>query len=223
MKEKIDHFNFYRNYYDIIKYLKTEDKLIITNAILEYMFDDKEPRLEGLNLGIWNNIKMPLNTTKTNIINGKKGGRPKTETKSKQKPKIKPNSKPKVKANNISLFSFLISNFYYLDKELLKKKIEEWLIYKEERKEIYKETGMKSLLKQMENNCKEYGDEKVIALIDECMANNWKGIIWEKLKDKPKKENLPDWWNLTNKDFEGGLTDEERREFETIKNGTYKA
>ena len=64
MNEKIDHFTFYKNYYDIIKYLNDEQKVLIVNAILEFMFEDKEPKLEGLLLGIWNNIKMPLNTTK---------------------------------------------------------------------------------------------------------------------------------------------------------------
>ena len=103
---------------------------------------------------------------------------------------------------------------------MLREKIEEWLTYKEERNEIYKETGLKSLLKQIENNCRTYGEEAVIELIDECMAKNWKGIIWEKLKDR---EKLPDWWDKTNKDFKEELTDEERRELEAIKNGTYRA
>ena len=84
-------FTFYKNYYDVIKYLDDKDKLTLLNAIFEYIFEDKEPILEGLNLGIWNNIKMPLNTTKTNIVNGQKGGRPKnrkeTETKTERQSK----------------------------------------------------------------------------------------------------------------------------------------
>ena len=55
----IDHFTFYKNYYDIIKYLADEDKLLIINAILQHMFENKESELEGLLLGIWSNIKMP--------------------------------------------------------------------------------------------------------------------------------------------------------------------
>lgn len=83
-EKKLDHFTFYKNYFDIIKYLKNEDKLAIFNAIMEYMFEDKEPNLEGLNLGIWKNIKMPLETTKNKVINGKKGGAPKGNKNAKQ-------------------------------------------------------------------------------------------------------------------------------------------
>ena len=123
--------------------------------------------------------------------------------------------------NNISTFLFLISisNFKYIDRGLLRGKIEEWLTYKEERNEIYKETGLKSLLKQIENNCKAYGEKAVIELIDECMAKNWKGIIWEKLKDR---EKLPSWWDKTNKDFEEEIDAKFKAKAEAIRNGTYK-
>lgn len=115
---KIEHFTFYKNYYDIIKYLKDEDKLLIINAILEYMFEDKEPILEGLNLGIWNNIKMPLETTKNKIINGKKGGAPRGNSNAEKttKKQAKNNQKTtkgttKKQTNNISVsVSISVSN-----------------------------------------------------------------------------------------------------------------
>ena len=61
----------------------------------------------------------------------------------------------------------------------------EWLTYKVERKESYKEMGLKKLLRQIENNAQIYGDDAVCALIDECMASNWAGIIFDRLKQKP--------------------------------------
>ena len=73
----------------------------------------------------------------------------------------------------------------------------EWVKYKTERKEPYKEQGMKSLLCQVENKAMQYGDDAVCSLIDECMANNWKGIIFDRLvKAKPNsksKEGRLDW------------------------------
>lgn len=53
---------------------------------------------------------------------------------------------------------------------------------------------------------------------------DWKACVrtWEK-RNKPKEEKLPDWWNKTNKDFEEDMTEDERREYEAIKNGTYRA
>lgn len=61
----------------------------------------------------------------------------------------------------------------------------EWLTYKVERKESYKEMGLKKLLRQIETNAQIYGDDAVCALIDECMASNWAGIIFDRLKQKP--------------------------------------
>ena len=56
-----------------------------------------------------------------------------------------------------------------------------WFKYKTERKEVYKEQGMKSLLKRVETNAAKYGDQVICDLIDECMSSNYAGIIWDKL------------------------------------------
>lgn len=64
----------------------------------------------------------------------------------------------------------------------LKSKIQEWLTYKSERKEGYKPTGKKSLLTMLENKAKQYGEESVIATIDQSMASGWKGLFWDKLE-----------------------------------------
>ena len=68
----------------------------------------------------------------------------------------------------------------------LREKMVEWISYKTERKETYKEVGMKSLLRQIENNQIVYGEKAVMDLIDDSMANGWKGIIFDRLKQKPK-------------------------------------
>ena len=44
---------------------------------------------------------------------------------------------------------------------------------------------------QMENKLKRYNEPDVIALINECMANNWKGIIWDKIKSRASPHNTP--------------------------------
>lgn len=70
----------------------------------------------------------------------------------------------------------------------LKAKVLEWLRYKAERKELYKPTGLKSFLTEMENKAREYAEGDIISLINECMANNWRGIIWDKIKGKENKK-----------------------------------
>lgn len=64
----------------------------------------------------------------------------------------------------------------------LRLKLGEWLRYKAERKESYKPTGLKSFTTQVQNQRKTHSDREICALIDECMSNGWKGIIWDKLK-----------------------------------------
>lgn len=70
-------------------------------------------------------------------------------------------------------------------------KLVEWIKYKTERKEPYKEQGMKTLLRQIENNCFAYGDQAVCDLIDDSMANGWKGIIFDRLKKQQTAQPRP--------------------------------
>lgn len=187
---EIKGFTFYKNYYDIIKFLDDSNKLIMLNAILEYIFEEKEPELEGLNLGIWNNIKMPLNTTKINIINGKKGGRPKTETKTETKTEKKPKAKPKGKANNISYFLFLFSNLYISNlnnKDNIYKLFKEYLELRTKNKYTVTETVVKRLI----NKLNEYGttDEEKIEIITNAINGAWKDFYPLK-----KHETKPNWY-----------------------------
>nr|DAY61047.1 MAG TPA: protein of unknown function (DUF4373) [Caudoviricetes sp.] len=66
--------------------------------------------------------------------------------------------------------------------EALKQKVQEWVRYKQEQKDEYTETGIKNLVKMIEKKKQENGEDAVIELIDECMANGWKGIIWDRVK-----------------------------------------
>jgi len=215
---EINNFTFYRNYYELIKYLPDEERLQMYDALLGYMFEDFEPELDGLSKGIWINLKMPLDTSKINIENGKKGGRPKNRNKTEIETETITEPKAKAKANNISTFLFLLSNFYFLNNNNnLKNKIEEWLKYKWERKEYYKETGFKKLLARIESATSQYGVDEVLNLIDECMANNYKGIIFEKLngkRSKSKSENIPEWFDKEVKKKE--ISKEEREKIEEM-------
>lgn len=69
----------------------------------------------------------------------------------------------------------------------IREKMREWCTYKIERKEGYKEQGMKSLLRQVEKKAAEFGEGRVCDLIEECMSNNWKGIIWDKMMQIPQR------------------------------------
>lgn len=68
----------------------------------------------------------------------------------------------------------------------------EWLEYKEQRKEQYNPMGLKKMLTQLENNIEIYGESAVIRIIDESMANGWKGIIYDRLKGGENETNRRD-------------------------------
>lgn len=87
-----------------------------------------------------------------------------------------------VRETTHTIFKRLLPDFVLSDG--LKAKMTEWITYKTERKEPYKETGLKTLLRKVENNAQTYGDQAVCDLIDESMASGWKGIIFDRLQQK---------------------------------------
>lgn len=100
--------------------------------------------------------------------------------------------KNEILKNNISNFTFLNDG----TNKLLKDKILDWLDYKIERKDKpYTVTGFKALLTQISNNTKKYGVKAIINLIDNSMANNYQGIIFDSLKKlKPLEMPEEDEW-----------------------------
>jgi len=68
---------------------------------------------------------------------------------------------------------------------MLLEKIKDWLEYKKEKGKAYHPKGLESLLTQILNKYKEFGEIEVVSIISESMANNWQGIIWTNLK-KPQ-------------------------------------
>ena len=89
-----------------------------------------------------------------------------------------------VRETTHTIFKRLLPDYVLSD--LLQAKMGEWVKYKVERKEPYKEQGMKSLLRQVENKAQQFGDDAVCNLIDECMAAGWKGIIFDRLQSQRK-------------------------------------
>ena len=94
--------------------------------------------------------------------------------------------KKSVKETQHALFERLLPDYLFSD--ALQAKISEWITYKAERKESYQEQGLKTLLRRLENNRIEYGEQAVMDLIDESMSNGWKGIIFDRLQQRqPQK------------------------------------
>lgn len=87
---------------------------------------------------------------------------------------------------NENINIYIINNNYT---EELKNIIISWLDYKVQRNENYQEQGFKSLLTQIKNNVDKFGESKVIEIINSSMSSNYKGIIWDKLKEQKSSGN----------------------------------
>ena len=62
----------------------------------------------------------------------------------------------------------------------MESKLREWVQYKQERKEPYKETGMKNLIGQAVNQGAEHGGRAVCNAINYSMSSGYKGIVWDR-------------------------------------------
>lgn len=111
-----------------------------------------------------------------------------TDTDTDKDTEKKSKRKRAVKETALTLFDRLYSE--YILSDTLIEKIKEWLTYKQERNEDYTEQGLKSLLRRIENKYLEHkkNDKSICELIEECMSNGWKGIIFDRLKP-PEKES----------------------------------
>lgn len=68
-----------------------------------------------------------------------------------------------------------INKFNFSDK--VKESINTWIQYKKEKKQIYKPTGLNTLLKKLKQDYDTYGEQYVIDSIDNSIVNNYSGIF----------------------------------------------
>ena len=192
---EINGFTFYKNYYELIDCLPKKDKLLMLESIVDYVFKDIEPiELKGMNQAIWNNIVLPINTSKNNSLRSIGKGAPKgnqnaskktNQKQTKNKPKTNQTGNQK-QTNNISIFLFLISNFKFnnninsLLKEYLEVRIKN------------KYTITESIVNRLCNKLIQYSsnDEEKEEIILNAINGAWKDFYPLK---KEKKE--PIWLN----------------------------
>lgn len=142
------------------------DKIREQNRLRQKKWYDKQKELPNVKPNV--SITLPNATDKEEDIDKDIEGDKKRET-------------------TLTLFERLLPD--YIISPFLSDKLTEWFKYKTERREPYKEQGMKTLLRQIENNAQKYGDNAIADLIDDSVANGWKGIIFDRLKQKPTRQS----------------------------------
>ena len=111
---------------------------------------------------------------------------PESESKSESKSEVESKSERRARARDTRpVIEDLINRFG----EVLAPAVDDWLSYKQERREAYKPTGLKSFLSRVEREAQEHGNQVVADVIQLAMSNGWRGIVWEKLTQKDGRRN----------------------------------
>jgi hypothetical protein len=163
----INRFTFFRNYYDSIKDIDVDEKKEILLAIVEYVFDNKEPQFSGLKKTVWLLMMPYLSTSKNRSNNAKL--------------KVNQNKiKSKSKANQTSSISTSISTSISNNNIFSKPSIEDITKYCRERSNKV--------------NPQKFYDfyESKGWMVGRNKMKDWKASVrtWEK-----EDENTPDWFD----------------------------
>lgn len=210
-------FTFYRSFFEAVFKIKNKAaRAEAYDAICKYALFNDAPDVDKMSDAAaiaFMLIKPNLDASRRKAKSGKSGGSSKqtaskTEANSKQSgsktgasdkqeqpasEKEKEKEREKEKENECyppTPFSQIIASYSF--SEPLMAKTTAWLKYKSERRESYKEQGLKSLLTQIQKNAAKYGEQAVIDLMEQCMAANWAGIIWDRLMKGGTANGKPD-------------------------------
>ncbi len=188
---------------------KKNDRCEFYDVVKDYALYGKEPDLDGLPDSVavaFELVRPNLDASRRKAESGKNGGKSKqTESKSeanrKQTEAKRKQGKAASKKENEKENEKEGENEKEKESECsppivppdglaalspaLRGAVEDWLQYKAEKREPYKPQGLKSLISEVKNNADRYGDAAVIELIRQCMSNNWRGIIFDRLKKEP--------------------------------------
>ena len=78
----------------------------------------------------------------------------------------------------------------------LSQAVVDWLAYKKERRQSYKDTGLKALVNQIKRNAEKYGEDMLADVIQCSIANRYEGICWSWLKERPAGKGQNQFFEL---------------------------
>lgn len=161
-----------------IGHLKEEEMLKICEDEKSYVLT-KFSKDEN---GKYFNKRLEIESNKrTNYVESRKKNLKKRKTKKHMGDHMEnENENENINENRNKYIKKFISSNSLSDK--LETTIASWIEYKQERNEKYKDRGFKSLLTQIKNKVDEFGEQTVIDVINNSMASNYKGIIFDNLK-----------------------------------------
>lgn len=198
---EIKGFSFYKSYYDCLQDLDKKDQYEMLDAMLDYVFRNKKPKLKGIKKTIWTIIEPNLNTSK-NRSNGNSGApkgnqnackiresEEKNETIKKQS-KNNQNSINDIKDISLSLSYSLSSSLSYsnssiINNSILNKLFIEYIKLREDKNYILNETVISRLVNKLEQVG---NDEERKEMIEQAIMGSWKDFYPIEQESKPKQQ-----------------------------------
>ena len=196
---EIKGFSFYKSYYDCLQDLDKKDQYEMLDAMLDYIFKGKKPKLKGIKKTIWTIIEPNLNTSKnrSNTNSGAPKGNQnackireneeKNETIKKQS-KNNQNSINDIKDISLSLSYSLSSSLSYsnssiINNNILNKLFIEYIKLREDNDYVVSETVISRLINKLE---KVNNDEERQEMLEQAINGKWKDLYQSEPK-KPSK------------------------------------
>lgn len=202
-------FVFYASFFEAISSLGSKDQLELYQTIAKYALKGEENELKQPLKSLWVLIKPQIDASQKRRRNGKSGGAPAGNRNAEKQPMVdfesnqrlsekQPNNNVNVNVNgNVNgngndnktphtprkrWDAALEENEAFRSlPDRAQNAAREWLCYKREKRQGYTERGLRSFVTEFANKVDQYGESAVCGLVNECMANNWRGIIWDKL------------------------------------------
>lgn len=196
-KEYVKLWLSYRSYFEAYSAAEV-GRLVL--AAMDYRESGAEPEFSGSERFIWPAIRRDIDesvaaqkaVSASRSEAGKQGGRPESE-----KANAFDESNEKQKKQMLSEESKKSYGQRKRTKEkekdmdsilsplppTLRESVEKWVAYKGERREEYKPVGLQSLVTQITKAAEGYGEEAMIDVITRSMAANYKGIVFDWLKE----------------------------------------
>lgn len=196
---EIKGFSFYKSYYDCLQDLDKKDQYEMLDAMLDYIFKGKKPKLKGIKKTIWTIIEPNLNTSKnrSNANSGAPKGNQnackireneeKNETIKKQS-KNNQNSINDIKDISLSLSYSLSSSLSYsnssiINNNILNKLFIEYIKLREDNDYVVSETVISRLIDKLE---KANSDGERQEMLERAINGKWKDLYQSEPK-KPSK------------------------------------
>lgn len=194
-KEYVKLWLSYRSYFEAYSAAEV-GRLVL--AAMDYRESGAEPEFSGSERFIWPAIRRDIDesvaaqkaVSASRSEAGKQGGRPESEkanafdeSKEKQKKQMLSEESKKSYGQRKRTKEKDMDSILSPLPPTLRESVEKWVAYKGERREEYKPVGLQSLVTQITKAAEEYGEAAMIDVITRSMSANYKGIVFDWLKE----------------------------------------